>query len=80
MKRVTENPNVYSAEEFSAFLGRLAKHYGNVARMAAHFGVDGSNLLKAIKGKALPPAKLLSRIGATVQVSYVLPPVTPDQK
>jgi DNA-binding phage protein len=71
---------VISAEEFPAALGRLAQHYGGVSALARRFKVDRSNLDKTIRGKRRPSPALLTRMGATVKLSYEIRVVRNDSR
>jgi len=68
------------AEEFPAALGRLAQHYGGVSALARRFKIDRSNLDKTIRGKRRPSPALLTRMGATVKLSYEIRVVRSDAK
>ena len=70
----------FTEDQFPAVLASLAKHYGNAAEMARRFGIDPSNLRKAIDGKRPPCAKLLRAIGATGKRVYEIPRVNSDPK
>jgi DNA-binding phage protein len=71
---------VISAEDFPAALGRLAQHYGGVSALARRFQVDRSNLDKTIRGKRRPSPALLTRMGATVKLSYEIRVVRSDSR
>ena len=78
MPEATNSPMRFDEKDFPAVLGRLAQHYGGITAMARRFGIDASNLNKAIKGKRPPAARLLARIGATVTLVYEIPRVSSD--
>jgi hypothetical protein len=70
----------FSEDEFPGVLGSIAKSYGNISAMARQFGVDPSNLHKAIRGTKPPPRRLLTRIGIIPKLTYELLVVETNQK
>lgn len=77
---MADDSTKFTEEQFPAVLANLAKHYGNAAEMARRFGIDPSNLRKAIDGKRPPCAKILRAIGATRWRVYEIPGVNSDPK
>jgi predicted transcriptional regulator len=66
--------------QFTALLASLAKHYGNAKEMARRFGIDPSNLRKAIGGKRPLCNKLLRAIGAIRKRVYEILRVNSEPK
>ena len=68
----TTGPIVCMAEDFPATLKKLAEGCGSVSEMARRYGVDRANLDKAIRGLRKPSPRLLSQLGATKRLAYVI--------
>jgi len=77
---MAEDSMKFTEAEFPEVLRVLAKRYGSVSAMARRFQIDRSNLDKAIRGKRRPSPALLTRMGATVKLSYEIRVVRSDAK